>query len=179
MANNRIPRDFDDSTGRYLQTSGKYSVSRFSGYYRVLTVESEFRGGKFTQTLDLVRYRNQPVPVDPDAKNTPVVRASDEVRPTSDNSQVSKNDVEQAPDVDTTDPLAANNAQYAQTAAPEDTTDPLAANNAQYALSRFAEDTPANNPLDQKLSDVVTNGAVKTLSEATSPDGNVVPIQTA
>lgn len=55
----KTPVDFDDSTG-LLGKIGNYTVSYFSGYYRVLTVQSEFRGGKFTQSLDLVRYAVQP-----------------------------------------------------------------------------------------------------------------------
>jgi hypothetical protein len=55
----KTPRDFNDATGQYLDTSGKYKISAFSGYYRVNTVESEFRGGKFVQKLDLIRYPNQ------------------------------------------------------------------------------------------------------------------------
>ena len=42
-----------------LKKDGRYSRSYFSGYYKVLTVNNDFKGGKFTQTLDLVRYANQ------------------------------------------------------------------------------------------------------------------------
>jgi hypothetical protein len=58
----KTPTDFNDDTGMYdmNSTKNKYHVSEFSGYYRVITVTSEFRGGKFTQTLDLIRQPNQP-----------------------------------------------------------------------------------------------------------------------
>ena len=54
----KTPVDIDETTG-LLRKDSKYYVSYFSGYYRVLSVDSEFRGGKFIQTLDLIRYPNQ------------------------------------------------------------------------------------------------------------------------
>ena len=54
----KTPVDIDETTG-LLRKDSKYYVSYFSGYYRVLSVDSEFRGGKFVQTLDLIRYPNQ------------------------------------------------------------------------------------------------------------------------
>ena len=55
----RTPNDIDDSTGgvRYY---GKKNSSAFSGLYKIIQVHSEFRQGKFTQTLELVREPNQP-----------------------------------------------------------------------------------------------------------------------
>ena len=53
------PVDIDETTG-LLRKDSKYYQSKFSGYYRVMTVESELRQGKFTQTLDLIRQQNQP-----------------------------------------------------------------------------------------------------------------------
>jgi hypothetical protein len=56
----RTPSDFNDANGMFdLNSGNKYQVSEFSGYYKVITVENEFSGGKFTQTLNLVRYQNQ------------------------------------------------------------------------------------------------------------------------
>jgi len=55
----KTPVDIDENTG-LLRKDSKYTVSYFSGYYKVIKVDSEFRGGKFTQTLELVRYPNQP-----------------------------------------------------------------------------------------------------------------------
>lgn len=56
--NFKTPVDIDETTG-LIRKDTKYSESLFSGYYRVLTVDSEFRSGKFEQTLDLVRAFNQ------------------------------------------------------------------------------------------------------------------------
>jgi hypothetical protein len=54
----RTPVDVDESIG-LMNFGAKYQTSVFSGLYRVLTVESEFKGGQFTQTLDLIRIPNQ------------------------------------------------------------------------------------------------------------------------
>ena len=54
----RTPVDIDESTG-LMRFESKYRTSVFSGLYRVLTVESEFRNGMFTQTLDLIRLSRQ------------------------------------------------------------------------------------------------------------------------
>jgi hypothetical protein len=52
--NFRTPVDMDDTTGLVRQ-DGRYIESKFSGLYRVLTVDSEFRSGKFEQVLNMVR----------------------------------------------------------------------------------------------------------------------------
>jgi hypothetical protein len=54
----RTPVDFDQETG-LAKFDGAASTSVFSGMYRVLTVENEFRSGQFTQNLDLVRMFRQ------------------------------------------------------------------------------------------------------------------------
>lgn len=51
------PVDMDELTGGLRTGSG--AASSFTGVYRCLTVESEFSGGKFTQTLDLIRLADQ------------------------------------------------------------------------------------------------------------------------
>jgi hypothetical protein len=53
----RTPVDIDESTG--LMSFSKYRTSVFSGIYRVLTVQSEFARGQFTQTLNLIRLPYQ------------------------------------------------------------------------------------------------------------------------
>jgi hypothetical protein len=59
----KTPKDFNDTTGMYdLNSTNRYSVSEFSGYYRIINVDSEFRGGKFTQTLNMVRQPEQDSP---------------------------------------------------------------------------------------------------------------------
>ncbi len=50
----KSPVDMDDNTG-LARFEKKYQESKFSGYYKVLTVDNEFKGGQFIQTLDLVR----------------------------------------------------------------------------------------------------------------------------
>jgi hypothetical protein len=54
----KSPSDIDDATG-LMKFDSKYSTSLFSGMYRILTVESTFSGGKFEQTLDVVRLPRQ------------------------------------------------------------------------------------------------------------------------
>jgi hypothetical protein len=54
----KSPSDIDDATG-LMKFDSKYSTSLFSGMYRILTVESSFAGGKFEQTLDVVRLPRQ------------------------------------------------------------------------------------------------------------------------
>lgn len=54
----KSPSDIDESTG-LMKFDSKHSVSLFSGMYRILTVESTFAGGKFEQTLDVVRLPRQ------------------------------------------------------------------------------------------------------------------------
>jgi hypothetical protein len=54
----RTPTDIDENTG-LMKFSQNYRTSVFSGIYKVLTVQSEFRSGQFTQTLNLIRLPNQ------------------------------------------------------------------------------------------------------------------------
>ena len=60
----RTPVDLDDNTGsvRELSTEqlkeSKFLESHFNGVYKVLKVTSEFKSGKFEQTLELVRYND-------------------------------------------------------------------------------------------------------------------------
>lgn len=54
----KTPTDYDPVTGLLSKTN--YTVSRFSGLYRIIRVENSFSKGKFTQVLQLVRLANQP-----------------------------------------------------------------------------------------------------------------------
>jgi hypothetical protein len=54
----RTPIDLDENTG-LMNFGPKYRTSLFSGLYRVLTVTSEFQGGQFVQTLNIIRLPNQ------------------------------------------------------------------------------------------------------------------------
>jgi len=61
IVNFRSPVDINISTGMYdLATTS--SISKFSGLYRVLRVESFFQRGKFTQSLKMVRLMGQEIP---------------------------------------------------------------------------------------------------------------------
>lgn len=55
----KTPIDYDDSTG-LLKNSGNYVQSTFSGIYKIITVDNDFRSGMFTQTLNLIRLFDQP-----------------------------------------------------------------------------------------------------------------------
>jgi hypothetical protein len=57
--NFRTPIDINQTTGLYDFTST--SISQFSGIYKVLTVDSTFQRGKFTQVLKMVRLKGQEV----------------------------------------------------------------------------------------------------------------------
>lgn len=50
----KSPTDIDEATG-LMRTDGSYAVSKFSGFYKILTVSSEFSKGQFVQTLTCVR----------------------------------------------------------------------------------------------------------------------------
>jgi len=72
IVNFRSPVDIDISTGMYdLATTS--SISKFSGIYRVLRVESFFQRGRFTQSLKMVRLMGQeiPAPTKPSLTFTP------------------------------------------------------------------------------------------------------------
>ena len=52
----RTPRDYNDTTGLMELTQDQTLIS---GVYKVTTVESNFSGGRFTQTLNLIRAPQQ------------------------------------------------------------------------------------------------------------------------
>jgi len=54
----RTPMDFDPKTGLAI-FDGKANTSVFSGMYRIITIENEFRSGEFIQNLDLIRMFGQ------------------------------------------------------------------------------------------------------------------------
>jgi len=61
LVNFRTPVDFSTDTGLY-DFGNTVVTGQFSGLYRVLKGESFFQNGKFTQTLNLLRIRNQDSP---------------------------------------------------------------------------------------------------------------------
>jgi hypothetical protein len=60
LVNFRTPTDINQSTGLYDFTNTAY-VPQFSGLYKVLTIQSNFSRGKFTQTLSMIRLPKQDV----------------------------------------------------------------------------------------------------------------------
>lgn len=77
----RTPKDFNDSNGMYdLNSSNKYSVSEFSGFYKIIKVGNEFRGGKFTQTLEMIRQPKQDPINKSKSSNSDVVSTGDAQR---------------------------------------------------------------------------------------------------
>jgi hypothetical protein len=67
--------DIDDSIGiqnkQETLSNGRKTDGSFSGIYKVLTVQSEFNKGQFTQTLDLIRMPDE-LPKASTASNQPV-----------------------------------------------------------------------------------------------------------
>lgn len=60
VVNFRTPTDIDPDKGIYKSITGTGElVQAYSGLYKIRQVESNFSGGKFTQTLDLMRQTNQ------------------------------------------------------------------------------------------------------------------------
>jgi hypothetical protein len=49
------PVDYDESTGLAIPNLGRYTYNLFNGIYKIITVDNNFRQGKFEQTLDLIR----------------------------------------------------------------------------------------------------------------------------
>ena len=62
--------DYDDKTGLF---NNSQNYSQFSGIYQVVSVKSNFSGGKFTQKLTNVRVRNQTSPTNAGAARTDTV----------------------------------------------------------------------------------------------------------
>lgn len=57
----KTPQDFDENTGMLVTPDNPiYFDSAFSGVYKIISVQSSFKGGSFTQQLTLVRLFNQP-----------------------------------------------------------------------------------------------------------------------
>jgi hypothetical protein len=49
------PVDYDESIGLAIPNLGRYTYNLFNGIYKIITVDNNFRQGKFEQTLDLIR----------------------------------------------------------------------------------------------------------------------------
>ena len=59
--NFRTPFDYGDDGFMEFPTIGQQPVKAFSGLYQVIQVASSWSGGEFTQTLNLIRRRNQEI----------------------------------------------------------------------------------------------------------------------
>ena len=60
LLNFRTPIDYDPESGTMIFPEDTVPVQQFSGLYKVIQITNEIRGGKFTQTLKLLRRRGQP-----------------------------------------------------------------------------------------------------------------------
>lgn len=58
----KTPTDYNEQGLATPEENSLFSTSVFSGVYKILTVESVFRNGAFTQTLDMIRLHDQKVP---------------------------------------------------------------------------------------------------------------------
>ena len=61
LLNFRMPSDLDDKRGVYEIADGKSTT--FTGLYRVVGVTHNFDSGSFTQTLNMVRFKNQGIKI--------------------------------------------------------------------------------------------------------------------
>jgi len=59
LVNFRTPVDYNDAGGMDFHSNTTKTINGFSGFYRVITVETTITGNKFTQSLELIRRRNQ------------------------------------------------------------------------------------------------------------------------
>ena len=153
------PVDFDDATG-LIRKEGKYTVSSFSGYYRILSVENDFRGGKFTQTLDLIRYPNQqPGLTDKHAGMGNDDRENPEVMP--DDPTLAGTDVDPPPPDDPKEP------EQPEAEPEEENEEPPEEENPEATFP----------PEDDEINNIAEDGDTLDIDEATSADGNTVPVQ--
>lgn len=58
--NFKTPVDMDPKTG-LVRTDGRYSTSKFSGFYKIIKIDSEFSRGQFVQTMETVRIFDKAV----------------------------------------------------------------------------------------------------------------------
>lgn len=66
--NLRLPVDYDDKTGGIRKGQG--DLSSFTGVYKILQIDNDFARGQFTQTLQMIRYLDQPADEDYKAYNS-------------------------------------------------------------------------------------------------------------
>ena len=120
--NFRSPTDMDDATG-LAKFNPKYKESKFSGYYRVLVVDNEFKGGQFVQTLDLVRIFDNVPTVANAAPTSTLTTSNDTNRAQTTNTKI-------AQDIQDTAARSSSAVAYSDT-----TIDPTAADSTQTVAS--------------------------------------------
>ena len=62
-----MPTDVDDKRGIYEMADGK--ATTFTGLYRVVGVSHTFDTGSFTQSLNMVRFKNQGIKINKPIRN--------------------------------------------------------------------------------------------------------------
>jgi hypothetical protein len=67
LLNFRMPTDVDDKRGIYEMADGK--ATTFTGLYRVVGVSHTFDTGSFTQSLNMVRFKNQGIKINKPIRN--------------------------------------------------------------------------------------------------------------
>jgi hypothetical protein len=147
----RTPTDINEGTG-LMEFGTNFKTSVFSGLYRVLTVQSEFKGGQFTQTLNLVRLPNQ---VNYDYVSKPYTSSgqrSSDITPASSVSLNNNNNV--------------MNIGVPKTSLPSLTDITPALSRAQNELQNL---TPGLTTLQQQLRNVNLTSTIKAVTESTAP----------
>jgi hypothetical protein len=77
VVNFRTPVDYNDETGTMDFPEDTVPVDAFSGLYRVTNLVNQFRGGKFTQRLTLLRRRNQEIDTKVPASDDKAIKIKD------------------------------------------------------------------------------------------------------
>lgn len=90
----KTPSDMDPSTGLPID-NGEFSDSKFSGVYKILTVDSEFSRGQFVQTLDCIKIFDD---VDPKLAAARAARAEEKKQNAQSDIRKLDNAIDKPPD---------------------------------------------------------------------------------
>jgi len=161
----RTPSDLDESTGLMKFDSDYQKSSLFSGMFRVLTVESTFSGGKFEQTLDIVRLPRQST-LDYVADNQTTQRSADGTAIPTNNVTVAPPTTSSPTTQTTGDVVAPNSAPVEDNPPPITTAD-------QINLSDTANNAPTQDITTQNEPQAVVN----TTSIGTNANAPTTPAQ--
>lgn len=77
LVNFRTPVDYNEESGTMDFPEDTVPVDAFSGLYRVTTLSNQFKGGKFTQRLTLLRRRNQESDIKIEASQDKAIKITD------------------------------------------------------------------------------------------------------